>query len=163
MTGTSGPTSLVPFAFYDPESSCWKTSQTTFDSDSAPSSPTLPPSGSMHAGALYAHRTSALPTSGAGSSSSPLLPTPRTSDTNGPGRHGAGGPDLRTAVTLLPTPTARDYRSGKSNLLGTNARPLNEVVVNLLPPGGAVSRPLSGDGSTSPEGQRLGQLTFEDA
>lgn len=31
-----------------------------------------------------------------------LLPTPRTSDTNGPGLHGAGGLDLRTAVTLLP-------------------------------------------------------------
>lgn len=28
-----------------------------------------------------------------------LLPTPRTSDTNGPGAHGDGGMDLRTAVT----------------------------------------------------------------
>lgn len=34
-----------------------------------------------------------------------LLPTPRTSDTNGAGAHGDGGLDLRTAVTLLPTPT----------------------------------------------------------
>ena len=37
-----------------------------------------------------------------------MLPTPRTSDTNGPGLHGDGGMDLRTAVKLLPTPTARD-------------------------------------------------------
>ena len=36
-----------------------------------------------------------------------LLPTPRTTDMNGPGAHGAGGMDLRTAVTLLPTPTAQ--------------------------------------------------------
>jgi hypothetical protein len=37
-----------------------------------------------------------------------LLPTPRTSDTNGPGRHGTGGPDLRTVASeLLPTPRAQ--------------------------------------------------------
>lgn len=33
-----------------------------------------------------------------------LLPTPRSSDTNGAGEHGQGGVDLRTAITLLPTP-----------------------------------------------------------
>lgn len=33
---------------------------------------------------------------------SALLPTPRTSDTNGPGLHGHGGLDLRTAVALAP-------------------------------------------------------------
>lgn len=30
-----------------------------------------------------------------------LLPTPRTSDSNGPGSHGAGGPDLRTVCEWL--------------------------------------------------------------
>ena len=35
-----------------------------------------------------------------------LLPTPRTTDMNGPGVHGEGGMDLRTAATLLPTPRA---------------------------------------------------------
>jgi hypothetical protein len=45
-----------------------------------------------------------------------LLPTPRTSDTNGPGIRGQGGMDLRTAVSvmtearLLPTPTNRDHK-----------------------------------------------------
>ena len=40
-----------------------------------------------------------------------LLPTPRTSDTNGPGKRGEGGQDLRTAVSLLlPTPTSRDHK-----------------------------------------------------
>lgn len=49
---------------------------------------------------------------------------------------GAAGAPVRVAVEpverLFPTPTARDWKSGASNLLGTNARPLNEVVVNLL-------------------------------
>lgn len=40
-----------------------------------------------------------------------MLPSPRTSDTNGAGHHGDGGMDLRTAVTeipLLPTPAVND-------------------------------------------------------
>jgi hypothetical protein len=32
-----------------------------------------------------------------------LLPTPRTSDTNGPGRHGTGGLDLRPAIAEIST------------------------------------------------------------
>jgi hypothetical protein len=44
-----------------------------------------------------------------------LLPTVTTSDTNGAGIHGAGGLDLRTAVTLLPTPNATDGESGARN------------------------------------------------
>jgi hypothetical protein len=35
-----------------------------------------------------------------------LLPSPRTSDANGAGAHGTGGPDLRTVVSLIPTPSA---------------------------------------------------------
>ena len=49
-----------------------------------------------------------------------LLPTPRTSDTNGAGHHGDGGMDLRATVTLplnaevmlLPTPNASDGSGG---------------------------------------------------
>ena len=59
-------------------------------------------------------------------------PTPRTSDTNGPGLHGTGGMDLRTAVTLTgwPTPQARDHKGANNpgNELTHNARPLNEIV-----------------------------------
>ncbi|MFD7185534.1 DNA cytosine methyltransferase [Streptomyces sp. NPDC059904] len=36
-------------------------------------------------------------------------------------------------VTLLPTPAARDWKSGASNLMDTNSRPLNEFAVNWLP------------------------------
>lgn len=37
-----------------------------------------------------------------------MLPTPRSSDRYGPGRHGTGGPDLRTVARLLPTPAVND-------------------------------------------------------
>lgn len=53
----------------------------------------------------------------------------------------AGGP---VGVSLLPTPAARDWKSGASNLLGTNSRPLNEVVVNLLPTPKASDGPHGG-------------------
>lgn len=39
-------------------------------------------------------------------------------------------------LTLLPTPAARDWKSGASNLMDHNSRPLNEVAVNWLPRSG---------------------------
>jgi hypothetical protein len=42
-----------------------------------------------------------------------LMPTPRTTDMNGPGSHGNGGPDLRTVVSLLPTPAAGNPNDGE--------------------------------------------------
>lgn len=54
-----------------------------------------------------------------------LLPSPRTSDTNGAGVHGSGGMDLRTAVSLLPTPTTEPTTgNGHARNLGTEARML---------------------------------------
>lgn len=50
---------------------------------------------------------------GTGGSALTLLPSPRTSDTNGAGHHGDGGLDLRTAVTLLPTPAASVANDGE--------------------------------------------------
>lgn len=79
-----------------------------------------------------------------------LLPTPRTTDTNGPGKHGTGGPDLRTvADRLLPTPRARDHKGRDPNPRGVD---LNEAVALLPTPratdgtkGGPNSRGSSGD------------------
>lgn len=134
MSGTSGPTSRTPFAFYDPASRSLRTSQTTFDLGLPMSSPTLPASGSMRNGRLYGRRRSALPTTGDASSSSPglptprardsrgrgfedalpnvvaLLPTPTTSEATGPGHAARGGMNLRHTVSLLPTPAAADSR-----------------------------------------------------
>lgn len=158
MSDTSGPTLPVPLGFFDPESRSLKTSRTTFESASTLSSAILPTSGSMLSGALYARTRSRLPTSGAGSSSSPqlptprardsrgrgfedalpnvvqLLPTPRTSDTNGAGKHGDGGLDLRTAIALLPTPRASDGEKGGPNQRGSKGDlALPSAVVQLLP------------------------------
>jgi DNA (cytosine-5)-methyltransferase 1 len=36
-------------------------------------------------------------------------------------------------LTLLPTPAARDWKSGASNQMDVNSRPLNEFAVNWLP------------------------------
>ncbi|MFI8889259.1 DNA cytosine methyltransferase [Streptomyces paradoxus] len=56
-------------------------------------------------------------------------------------------------VSLLPTPAARDWKSGASNLLGRNARPLNEVVVNLLPTPKASDGPHGGPNQRDTSGR----------
>ena len=43
-----------------------------------------------------------------------LLATPRTTDGNGAGHHGDSGMDLRTQVSLLPTPAVNDMGAGKT-------------------------------------------------
>ncbi|MFJ3665669.1 DNA cytosine methyltransferase [Streptomyces sp. NPDC090106] len=75
-----------------------------------------------------------------------LFPTPIAADGGrGSLAYSRGNPTLTGAVTsLLPTPAARDWKSGASNLLGRNARPLNEFVVNLLPTPKASDGPHGG-------------------
>ena len=51
---------------------------------------------------------------GAGGPDLTLLPTPRSSDTNGAGVHGKGGLDLRSAIDLLPTPRATNMENRQS-------------------------------------------------
>ncbi|MGW5178234.1 DNA cytosine methyltransferase [Streptomyces sp. NPDC004082] len=46
----------------------------------------------------------------------------------------AGGPGV---LSLVPTPAARDWRSGASKSMDRNSRPLNEFVVNRLPYSGS--------------------------
>ncbi|MEG9548653.1 DNA cytosine methyltransferase [Streptomyces griseus] len=50
--------------------------------------------------------------------------------------HPAPGTPARV-LRLVPTPAARDWKSGASNLMDFNARPLNEFVVNRLPYSGS--------------------------
>lgn len=50
-----------------------------------------------------------------------LLPTPRTSDTSGTGAHGDGGPDLRTAVALLPAHAQPPSSEGATSSWGPYA------------------------------------------
>lgn len=52
-----------------------------------------------------------------------MLPTPRTTDSHGPGDHGSGGPDLRTAVSILSTSNAADGNGGRYNAAGHQSSP----------------------------------------
>ena len=130
MPDTSGPTSPAPLAFYDPESSSWRTSQATLLSDSMPCSVTLPRWGSMRSGALYERPMLAPATSEPDCSSS--LPTPRANASTGKGRRGEGGPNLQTAVAMLPTPLARDAK-GRDTPDSQGGPSLPEAVFRMLP------------------------------
>jgi hypothetical protein len=71
-------------------------------------------------------------------------PTPTVSDANGPGKHGTGGTDLRTAVHLLPTPRATDGTKGGPNQRGSSGDlMLPSAVQNLMctPTGGSTPPP----------------------
>lgn len=63
-------------------------------------------------------------------------PTVRTSDTNGPGSHGDGGPDLRTVASNWPTPMAGSAGTDTYNAAGNidfsrKAMALAEGMANL--------------------------------
>jgi DNA (cytosine-5)-methyltransferase 1 len=110
MKDTCGLTSGKPFAYFDPDTRSLRTWQGTGLWGSEQFCGTVPKTGSMSGGVLYE-----LPTPEPrieGSDFSSCLPTPRTSDSTGAGKHGTGGMDLRTAVALLPTPCAQ--QSGNS-------------------------------------------------
>ncbi len=79
MSDTSGPSSPTPLAFYDPDSSSWKTSQATFLSDSTSSSVTLPAWGMTLGGALFERGTPALVIADPGCL---LLPTPTAQESD---------------------------------------------------------------------------------
>ena len=124
-----------------------KTSQpsllSTEETASPKSSVTFPRAGTMHGGTCSPQQPLAPRTGGNGYS---LLPTPRTSDQNGPGQHGQGGPDLRTAAQMLPTPK-------RSN--NENRQTEGQYGPNL---GMALGVPMalpSSDGKQSSAGQRL--------
>ena len=70
---------------------------------------TLPAWGMTRGGVLFEQPTPVRLTEGRGCSSS--LPTPTASMATGAGTEGReGGPNLQTAVALLPTPTASDWQ-----------------------------------------------------
>lgn len=71
----------------------------------------FPKSGRMVSGKVFDLPS---PTTAPGSSSPRCLPTPRTTDSHGPGRHGTGGQDLRTVVaeTLSGAPTPKPSNDG---------------------------------------------------
>ena len=63
-------------------------------------------------------------------------------------------PSLERMGKDWPTPASRDWRDGRSNLLDTNSRPLNEVATAFSPPvltpTGQQSTPDSGPRQLNP-------------
>ena len=93
-----------------------------------------------------------------------LLPTPRTSDTNGPGKHGDGGLDLRTAVTLLPTPTVQQGRNATSgrqpDAVFNTGTTLNDAIWELSGKVPLLPTPLSRDHKDGPPNPNIPTNSF---
>jgi DNA (cytosine-5)-methyltransferase 1 len=97
-----------------------------------------------------------------------LMPTPRSTDSNGAGQHGDGGLDLRTAVSLLPTPRATDGTKGGPNQRGSSGDLMLPSALQLLPTpaatdGRGARNSTSGrqEGSQHHGGDTLGDLVFD--
>ena len=118
MSGQSSNTSPTASAFYDPDSSSWRTSQGSLLSEEYPLLERLPDWATTADGALCVQATPGhLIAVRDGSASPPMLPTPaawegaRGPDLARANRPNSGGRDLVTVTErLLPTPTARDYK-----------------------------------------------------
>ena len=119
--GIFGRSSQESFAYFDPDSYCWKTSQGTFLSGLEVFSEIFPDSGTMRTGCVYALRTSGRATSGSGCSSSHTWNTPSTEDhkSDGPialGRYERGEAmtcdmRLRNQAITWPSPRSEDSES----------------------------------------------------
>ena len=118
MSEQSSNTSPTPSAFYDPESSCWRTSQASLLSEAPESLDRLPPWGTTSDGALFELRTPALlidvragfallatPTAWLGSCPSRAIGDPER--WNNPERSNELSDQM---AALLPTPTAWEQR-----------------------------------------------------
>ena len=90
---------MPELATWNPERDVWETDQGDLISGHlAVFSETWPTSVSMRKSSVYARPTWVPATDDSACS---YLPTPRSSDTNGPGAHGTGGLDLRTVISAL--------------------------------------------------------------
>jgi hypothetical protein len=132
----------TPFAFYDPDSSSWRTSALSLVEEWGEFSETWPRSGMTRGGSAYELPTPELPTDVSGSSSS--LPTPRAS-------RGASGTETMYAlgaersnerrpqgeVVLLPTPEAKLSDSGpdyaRASTPGSGGDDLVTTLAKMLP------------------------------
>lgn len=110
--GTSGHDSSTPFAYFDPDSHCWRTCQGTLVSDLDRYSQTWPRSGTTHNGTAYQRQPSAPRTSATEYSLSlhrkPLEWTPTATAIQMAPSMQLRNPGLR----LWPTPTAHLAKEG---------------------------------------------------
>src|SRR5690606_1562134 len=176
-----GRGSHEPLAYFDPDSSSWRTSPPTSGEGSTLSPKTWPRSGMTRHGLLFAlpmlappidanDCSSLLPTPltsmkhGHGGKVNiqtvvvSLLPTPRASDgeKGGPNQRGSSGDPMLPNVVhkLLPTPTASEYGRNKSASPGAAVRPSLGSLVKELTSTGSSTPPQSADGRPSSESPR---------
>ena len=141
-----------PLATWNPDRDCWETEVVDIFGHSDVYSETWPTSGMTRDGVAYALPTWAPPTTGSASSSSPpdaMLPTVTASEATGPGHPDSksGGANLRTVVSVLPTPRATDGTKGGPNQRGSAGDLMLPSAVHLLPTPTAMDSASSG-GST---------------
>lgn len=103
-----GPSSPVSFAFFDPDTSYWKTSQATFLLGLDQFSETWPDSGTMRNGCVFERQTSALPT--CESESSSWLTPHGMHGTDHTVKTGRGG-EFAAQATQWQTPAVDSVRS----------------------------------------------------
>jgi hypothetical protein len=166
MSVTSGLTFAMPFATWDRDSRCWKTSEVTSLWALTLSSLTLPTSGGLRSGSLYERPTSVPPIDVSGCS---FLPTPAVNDMGGnktiewwdewaprqkasDGRVAGHGRSLSIEVRrqLLPTPRAQNGEHRNQNIWARDpSLPQNlENALALLPtPVADHSRGLPSEGT----------------
>ena len=167
MSEQSSNTSPTASAFYDPDSSCWRTSQGSLLSEEYPLLERLPDWGTTHGGALCVQATPEHLTNVRDGSALPNLPTPAAWDgARGPdlaraNRPNSGGMDLVTVTErLLPTPTVQDgaNNAGPSQW-ERNSKPLNVVAVELTM---GLTGTLSNDGNGSSDDEHPTRPMIED-
>ncbi len=128
MQGIFGLSSRDSFAYFDPDTSCWKTSQATFLLGLEQFSETWPDSGSMRSGRVYGLQTSELPISGKGSSS---WPTALSEDGESCGNHPGATDSLTGATRNWPTAQAHDAAGAKTPAQIEKMRLAGHGVANL--------------------------------
>ena len=126
--GIFGQSSLDCFAFLDPNTRSWKTSQGAFLWGSGTYSETWPNSGTMRNGRVYALQTSGPATCGSGCSLWPTATEGSGSGNRDPkeSRHFGHGPTLNDAVMTWPTATA--HEAGTLNQSESGGPPQNLAV-----------------------------------
>ena len=112
MSEQSSNTSQTASAFYDPASSCWRTSQGSLLSEENPLLERLPDWGTTADGALCVQATPEHLTAVRDGSASLNLPTPTVNNAKESGTIRDWGGDLTAA--LLPTPVVNDMGRGKT-------------------------------------------------